>query len=104
MAGFNPIAGVISSIEIRTTVSAPITFSADELWDATTGPTDPTSRTRYLKPTLIIDSPLGQRTIAPYGVATPDEWASNQSWIIGLGLAGVVAVFGAGFIFGRVLR
>lgn len=92
----NPLKAAITDLQIRTTVAAPIKFTADELLSEIKAPPNPNSISRFVKPTLEINSPIfGKRVFAPYGAAGADEWESfqNKMWLYGLlGIGGLVGI------------
>lgn len=85
------ILGSYRTIEVRSSLTPPITLDVADLLD-TSAP--PSAFTKFLQPTLILTDANGQQsTIAPYGVAGNGSFA---------GIAFVAALIGAGFLCGRL--
>ena len=101
---------VITDIRLRTDFTAEKElFNAQELADILMNkpvpPGTPPSMTKkvlgLLKPTLIFNSPLGQRVYAPYGEAdprAPSMWKGRLGTLLALSVA---TVFFVGFGVGR---
>lgn len=97
----NPLKLAFDNVEIRTTIAAPVRYSADDLWNEVRAPPDPNGVSAFLKPTFEINSALfGKRVFAPYGAAGPREWESfqNKMWLYGL--LGVSGLVGLGIFLG----
>lgn len=60
----------VTTIEIRSRFSPPQVLDTKQL----TRPGPPNPILVAMKPTIILNGPLGQQVIAPYGVAGVDEW------------------------------
>lgn len=85
----NLLGTAIQDVVVKTTLTPPITLP---LTDVTEGPPNPVAA--FLQPTVILDTPGGPITIAPYGEATLAA-DSVQTWSIvgGVVLAGFAGLF-----------
>lgn len=99
-AGDNPLKAVLKSIEIRTALSAPIVMDADSIWKAARAPSNPNSLVARLKPTLVLDTAMGKKTVAPYGEVAPDEWKGNIGILVGTILGGLGLYTAGGYFLG----
>lgn len=78
-----------TSAEVRTRITPSVSL---DLAEQMSGP--PSPLVQWLQPTVILRGPAGERVIAPYGVA---EESSGAALLIP-----VLALFGLGFIAGRL--
>jgi hypothetical protein len=104
---------LITDIRLRTDfTNEKELFNAQEISDILMNkpvpPGTPPSMTKrvlgLLKPTLIINSPLGQRVYAPYGEAdpkAPSMWRGRLGTLLALAVGGVFLI---GFGVGRVTK
>lgn len=103
----NPITGAVKSITFWTAYSEPKTYSGAEL-DAIYRDPTPNPYLKFIQPTIIIDSVLGQRTIAPYGQADAKAVPANvQRLTIGVTAAvgfTVVGLLVVGAALGRLRK
>lgn len=103
----NPITGAVRSIEFWTAFSPKKKYSGTEL-DAIYRDDTPNPFLKVIKPTIVIDSVLGKRTIAPYGEANPNDWQQNVTdVVVGVAVVGSFSVIGlliAGAALGRVRK
>lgn len=72
----NPITGAVKSVEFWSAYSPKVSYSGAELDDIYRDPT-PNPYLKFVQPVIVIDSVLGKRTIAPYGVPDPNAWREN---------------------------
>ena len=95
------LASLIDSIEIRTAFTPPVTYTGAELVADAPAGGSPGTMGALLKPTIIVKSKLGTKTLAPSGVTGPDDWRGNVNMLaLGVGL-GAVVLIGAGFALAR---
>lgn len=103
----NPITGAVKSIKFWTAYSEPKSYSGQEL-DAIYRDPTPNPYLKFIQPTIVIDSVLGQRTIAPYGEADPNAWRENVKQLtIGVSAAvgfSVVGLLVVGAALGRLRK
>ncbi len=85
----NPITGAVKSIEFWTAFSPKKYYTGKEL-DAIYRDPTPNPYLKFIKPTIVIDSVLGKRTVSPYGEADPNEWQENVKHLV----AGVTIIGG----------
>jgi hypothetical protein len=94
------LGAAINKVAFYSAYSQPVEYTGAELAQmlqtgGAPAPSGLTSLIQRVKPTIVIDTPLGQQTIAPFGAADPTEWQTNVRNLILLTL-GVLAVFSVG--------
>lgn len=105
--GSNPLAVAISRVEVRSAYSPPVSYSVDDLWSggSSAGAGSGSGAGGWLaariKPTLVIEGPLVNKVIAPYGVADPTEWKANATGLAFLAGGAVLGLFTLGVLTGR---
>lgn len=88
----NPFSSAVKSVEFWSNLSPPVFYTGQQLDTIYRDPT-PNPYLAKLQPTIVIDSTLGKKVIAPYGQASRDAWRSNaQKTAL---LVGGAVIFGA---------
>lgn len=96
----DPLAAAVKSITFSTNFSPETTYTGRELSDIYRDPT-PNPYLKFIKPSIIIETPLGRRVIAPYGKPDPSMWKANVAQVV-LMTASVSLLVGIGiFVWGR---
>lgn len=96
----NPLKIAVDSVTAYSAYSAPVSYTADQIVTAYRAPAGPPGIMDRIKPTLVINSPiLGRKIFAPYGIAKPDEYKTNQRNLLLLVLGGAtLLVVGSAYV------
>lgn len=96
----DPLAAAVRSVTFFTNYSPVQTYTGQQLSEIYRDPT-PNRYLSIIQPTISVDTPLGRRTIAPYGVANVANWKSNVAQVALL-VGGAALLTGVGiFVWGR---
>lgn len=100
----DPLGTTIKSVTFSTNFSPETTYTGQELSDIYRDPT-PNAYLSFIKPTIKLDTILGERTIAPYGTADTGMWKANVAQVLiltaSLGLLYSVGLYVWGRSVGR---
>ena len=103
----NPLSAAIKSVSFWTDYSPQLTYSGKQLETIYNDPT-PNPYLRFIKPTIVLDTIMGKRTIAPYGVADPLAWKDNVRTLtitsVAVGVIGVTGLLLLGGVMGRARK
>lgn len=96
----NPLTAAVKSVTFYTNYSPEQTYTGQQLDEIYKDPT-PNPYLSIIKPTIILDTVVGKRTIAPYGKAEVGVWKANVAQAALL-TASVSLLVGVGiFVWGR---
>jgi hypothetical protein len=103
-AARDPLA-LVNRVGLYTAYTPPREFTGPQIKamvDAPPAPRRPGQKSllERLKPALVIDTALGRRVLAPYGMPAPDEWKKNTFKLIGLFLGGLALYTAGGYYLG----
>jgi hypothetical protein len=87
----------VKSLSFTSNFTPPMAWSGADL--AADSP--PNAYLKLIQPTIVVDTVLGRKVIAPYGVAEGDVWRANLVQL-GLFAAGTVSLVGVlAYVVGR---
>jgi hypothetical protein len=72
----NPFTSTVKSVEFWSNLSPPVFYTGKQLDDIYRDPT-PNPYLAKLQPVIVVDSTIGRKVIAPYGVPPRDAWREN---------------------------
>lgn len=104
----NPVGALIKRITFLSTVSPTVSYTGADLVKEFNAPPDPNSAGKrigkLLKPTFTLETVTGTYTLAPYGEASPEDFARNKSKLMLMAGATVFGLMAIGFGLGRLSK
>ena len=100
-----PIPSIFKKVAIYSKASPPMVYTGDDIQKmidapATKGP--PNAFLTWMQPTVKIESPIiGNKTLAPYGEAKPEDWNKTKTGLLLMGVGFVGLIFYGGMRFER---
>lgn len=94
----NPITGAIKSVTFWSAYTPPKFYTGAQLDSMYKDPT-PNPYLQMLQPVIVLDTVIGKKTLAPYGIPPQDAWEGNAKKLglgallsMGLGTAIVLSI------------
>ena len=100
----NPITGAVKSVGFWSAYTPPVSYTGAQLDEMYRDPT-PNPYMQLLQPVVVLDTVIGKKVLAPYGIPSQEAWRDNAKKLATGGLiamgVGTTVVLIIGAMLGR---